>query len=637
MDLRDLHYFVAVAETRNLSRAAQASHIAQPALSRLIRLLERELSVALLERHAKGVSLTPAGESFAAGATQLLGDTAAALDRAVATAAGRRGRVIMSALRAVIAAGLPAALQGSLQADYPEIALVVRDDDPPDSWLVVEDGRADLSISLENEHRPSLTTEPLWLEPLNHAMIPRDHALAQRERLKVPELGILPLVIAQQTLVPRLLDHLVDALRSAGLQSPLLRLPGDLRSAHLAVAAGRGWTLMAQTRAAATPEGTVALPIEGFSVGMRTVALWRRDERRPVMKTVLERVYQIARGMPNSQVASHPALPDLPRTDGARGRSSRAAGTVPPEVELRHLRAIVAVAAQQTIGRAAERLGLSQPALSRQLRELERAVGVALLERTPRGATLLPAGASLAEDAPALLATADRLVRDATRAKRGMEGRVKLGVVATGPTSALLTSAITLSAVRYPQVHLLVEEMATPLQLPALRAGEIDLGLAHSFPTLTRSKPDGLVALRLHEDRLDGAVLAEDHPLAGRRQIEAAALAEFPLLFMERAFHPGFYDRLFAEFRALGLEPKVEGTYDGLQAVWSLAAQGKGWAIGFRSQMKRPPAGTVVVPIKKFDLPWGIDLMSRSGESSPPVLGVIEVFREVRGKRRARS
>ena len=381
----------------------------------------------------------------------------------------------------------------------------------------------------------------------------------------------------------------------------------------------------------------MAVPIEGFHVGMRTVALWRRDERRPVLRTVLDRVYQLARAMKNAQVAPQPALPVLPRADGVGGRSRRAAGTVPPGIELRHLRAIVTVAAAQTIGRAAERLGVSQPALSRQLRELERAVGVPLLERTPRGATLLPAGTSLAEDAPALLATADRLVRDATRAKRGMEGRVKLGVVATGPTSALLTSAITLSAVRYPQVHLLVEEMPTPRQLPALAAGEIDLGLAHSFPTLNREKPAGLVALRLHEDRLDAALVPAGHPLAARRQIEAAALADLPFLFMERRFHPGFYDRVFAELRALGLEPKVEGTYDGLQAVWSLTAQGKGWSVGFRSQIDRPPAGTVAVPIRKFDLPWGIDLLSRHGESSPAVLGVIDVFREVRGKRRKRG
>ena len=640
MDFRDLRCFAAVAETRNLSRAADVARVAQPALSRLIRMLERELSVTLLERHPKGVTLTPAGESFAAGAAQLLGDTAAALDRAVATAAGRRGRVVMSALRAVIASGFTSALIESLQADHPEIALVVRDDDPPASWEVVEQGRADLAISIENDFVTALIAEPLWLEPVNYAMVPRGHPLAQRERVTVPELGILPLVIARNTLVQRLLDRLVDALRAAGLRSPLLWLQGDLRAAHLAVGAERGWTLMARRRAVAPPEGTVGVPIEGLNLGLRTAAVWRRAERRPVVRTVLERVYRLTREMKESQVVAQPALPAQPRggDGGAAGaaRSRRKAGTVPVEVELRHLRAIVAVAAAHTIGRAAERLGVSQPALSRQLRELEHAVGVPLLERTARGATLLAAGVSLADDAPALLATAERLVRDATRAKRGMEGRVVLGAVATGPTSELLTRAITLSAARYPHVHLLVQEMPTPLQGAALAAGEIDLGLAHSFPTLARGKPDGLVALRLHEDRLDSALLPALHPLADRRHLDARALANLPFLFMERSFHEGFYDRVFAELRALGLEPRVEGTYDGLQAVWSLAAQGKGWSLGFRSHQERAPAGTIAVPIKKLDLPWGIDLLSRRGEPSMAVRGVIEIFREIRAGRRRR-
>jgi DNA-binding transcriptional LysR family regulator len=255
------------------------------------------------------------------------------------------------------------------------------------------------------------------------------------------------------------------------------------------------------------------------------------------------------------------------------------------------------------------------------------------LERSARGVTLTAAGASLAGDAPALLATAERLSRDATRAKRGMEGRCVIGAVATGPTSELLSRAITRSAVRHPHVHLLVQEMATPEQPAALARGDIDLGLGHALPTLGRDKQKGLVAARVHEDRLDAALLAAEHPLAGRRQIEARALADVPFLFMERSFHAGFYDRVYAELRALSLEPLVQGTYDGLQAVWSLAAQGKGWALAFHSQIERPPAGTIAVRIAKFDLPWGIDLLSRRGEPSLAVRAVIEVFREVRALR----
>ena len=106
MELKAVRSFDAVAQTQSLSRAARQVHLAQPALSRRIHALERELGVSLLTRHAKGVALTPAGAVFAGGGRQLLHEVGAAIDRAEATAAGRRGRVVLAATRAAIARGL---------------------------------------------------------------------------------------------------------------------------------------------------------------------------------------------------------------------------------------------------------------------------------------------------------------------------------------------------------------------------------------------------------------------------------------------------------------------------------------------------------------------------------------------------
>jgi DNA-binding transcriptional LysR family regulator len=272
---------------------------------------------------------------------------------------------------------------------------------------------------------------------------------------------------------------------------------------------------------------------------------------------------------------------------------------------------------------------LSQPALSRQLRELEHTIGLDLLERSARGATLTAAGASLAGDAPALLATADRLPRDTARAKRGMEGRCVIGVVATAATSDLLTRVVTRSAERFPNVHVLIEEMPTPAQRAALAQGEIDLGLSHLFPTQgPERRPAGITVVRLQEDRLDCALLAAGHPLVTRNRLKASALDRIPFLFMDRAFHPAFYDRVFATLGHLGLAPRVDATYDGLQAVWSLVGLGKGWALGFHSHLARPPAGTAAVRVAGLDLPFGIGLLSRRGEANPAVRAVVRVFRE---------
>jgi DNA-binding transcriptional LysR family regulator len=178
----------------------------------------------------------------------------------------------------------------------------------------------------------------------------------------------------------------------------------------------------------------------------------------------------------------------------------------------------------------------------------------------------------------------------------------------------------------HPHVRIVINEMPTPEQVPALTRGEIDLGLAHAYPGLDASDSKGVVKARVQEDRLDCALVSPTHPIGRRTSLGAADLADIPFLFMERAFHPAFYDRLMTALSALGLAPRVEATYDGLQVVWALAAQGKGWCIGFHSHRRRPPAGTVAVPIVGLDLPWGIDLVRRRDEPTPAVRAVAELF-----------
>jgi DNA-binding transcriptional LysR family regulator len=319
------------------------------------------------------------------------------------------------------------------------------------------------------------------------------------------------------------------------------------------------------------------------------------------------------------------------------GRTRRPAGTTPAALELRHLRALLTVATALTIGRAAERLGITQPALSRQLRDLEHAVGIPLLERSARGVALTPAGVSLAGDSPALLAAGERLLREATRARRGVEGRCVVGAVATAASIELLARVTEQCAAHHPDVQIVVQEMPTPAQPAALTRADIDLGIAHAFPARDSGRPSAIVVTHLQKDRLAMALLASSHTLAGRPAIEARELAAIPFLFMDRKFQPAFYDRLNAALKKLGLRPRVDATYDGLQAVWALAAQGKGWAVGFQSQRERPPLGTVAVPIKGLNLPFGLDLLSRRGESSPPVRAVAALFKAAAQTTRRRT
>ena len=192
-----------------------------------------------------------------------------------------------------------------------------------------------------------------------------------------------------------------------------------------------------------------------------------------------------------------------------------------------------------------------------------------------------------------------------------MEGRCVIGAVATVVTSELLTSVMTDCLSRYSHIQIAVDEIPTPRQLPALARGEIDLALAHAY--LEPAEVEAFDRHQLVEDRVRVALIGASHPLASHATIQPAELAEVPFLFMERAFHPVLYDKVMAALAAIGLPPRIDGTQDSLHAVWTLAAQGQGWCLGFDSQRRRPPAGTVAVPIAGLDLRWGIDLLSRKG------------------------
>ena len=631
MELNAIRSFDAVAQTQSLSQAARRVHLAQPALSRRVHALERELGVSLLTRHAKGVSLTPAGAVFAGAGRQLLQEIAAALDDAEATAGGRRGRTVIAASRAAMARGLPVELQDSLRRDHPEVTVSVEDFEQPTACEAVADRRADLAICSDSTLLPGLLSEPLWSELIDRVLVSTNHPLADRASVTLRDLGAFPFVFAPGSAGQQTAQQLEAALRQAGLRSRLIAIEGDVGTAHVAVATQQAWTLVTRSRAQAPPDGTVVLAVDGISVAVEMIVVWRRDDRRALTQTILHRLRELAGSYAESRVrASPPALLARPRAF----RAPRPPGTVPSDLRLRHLRALVSVATTPSISRAARQLGISQPALSRQLRAFEQAVGLSLFERSARGVTPTPAGAALIDHAPALLEAAERIAREVDRVKRSLAGRCLIGTVATAAASGLVSAVSARCAERYPDLQLVVKEIPTAEQSAALANAEIDLGLAHAMPKTPTSHDERIVATRLFEDRLERALLPEQHPLAGKRAIDARQLAETPFLFMERAYQPEFYDRVFAALAELGLAPRVDATYNALPTAVTLVVKGKGWTLGFNSQSERPPVGTRSVRINGFSLPFGIDLLSRRGESAPTVVAVEALFLDPQRRRR---
>ncbi len=227
-------------------------------------------------------------------------------------------------------------------------------------------------------------------------------------------------------------------------------------------------------------------------------------------------------------------------------------------MELRQLRYLLAVAEEGSITRAAQRVYVTQPALSQQLQLLERELGTALLDRSGRRVRLTPAGEILVRSAREVIRQLEE-ARTAIRELMGLErGELTLGVVQT-VNMYLMPLALSRFWECYPKVRLHVEELAADDIEARLLEGTLDIGISFLPPRL-----EGLESHPLFSEELV-LLLRRQHPLASRRSIRVAELQEVPLVLLPRRFCTRrLWDRCAAE---AGVHPRVVGelnTIDGL-------------------------------------------------------------------------
>jgi DNA-binding transcriptional LysR family regulator len=619
VEFRHLRYFVAVATQGSFVRAAEHLAIAQPALSRQIRDLEQEIGVDLFERDKRSVKLTLAGQACVRVAQQLLRDADQALERARQSSAGVVGRCVLYAGTLTLWNGIVARLVQRISRDYPGIDLVIVEQSLRKQWDALRTFVADigLGIAVPGEY-VELASEMGPGEMWDAALLPATHPLAGRASLSLAELRDECFVHVESDLVEEM-SRLVRAEFARRSFVPTReREASTIEAVYLLVAAGQGWTFASRSHASHTPAGTVLVPLDDLKLLVRSGWHWRRGDQRAVVRTVLDVVRRVA-----NETRPHPA--GTPAS-GTRSVLAVSAACAPLRVELRHLRYFVAVVEEGSFGRAGERLQLTQPALSRQIRDLERYASTKLLDRESRGVVPTPAGETLYRDAQHLLADAERFVSEAQRARRGMLGDCVMGTVTTSIVRRLIARTLRDAALKFPEVEIVIEEMPTPIQAAAVRDGRVDIGICHSYPTVTIADRS-IRRERLVDDAMDTALLSPNHPLAERRAIELTDLSDTPFLFMPRTFDPGFYDFVFASFAQHGYRPVIEGEWEGLRTVWSLAAQGKGWCLGSRLLRLDPPHGVVPIPIANFALPWGVDVLHRPDETLASVHVILDVVR----------
>ncbi len=238
-------------------------------------------------------------------------------------------------------------------------------------------------------------------------------------------------------------------------------------------------------------------------------------------------------------------------------------------MEFRQLRYFVTVAQELHFGRAAERLDITQPALSKQIRVLEQELGIQLLSRTKRTVGLTPAGQAFSTQARQLLKQAEEAIALAQRTARGEVGTLTIGFTPTA-TYTILPKAITSFRSRFPQVELNMRELSTEGQVTALNQSQIDLGFLHP-PIDAR----GLELYPILSEEFV-VVLPKEHRLHQKKSLSLRDLATESFILHSRSEGPFLYDEFFKLCRQAGFPPKIAQETDSHQSRICLVAAGIG-------------------------------------------------------------
>ena len=281
-------------------------------------------------------------------------------------------------------------------------------------------------------------------------------------------------------------------------------------------------------------------------------------------------------------------------------------------MELRHLRYFVAIAAEQNIRRAAQRLYIAQPALSRQMRQLEEELECSLFDRLPRGVRLNTAGKAFLESAVEILARADEAVEETRRAAKGESGRLHLGYMESAAWSGIFPRSIQEYKRLYPGVHLQVESMLSIAQIEAVAGGALDGGFCYVFEAL----PEGCEGTPL---RMDRSVLAvpKSYGWEKRRDLRLKDLEGEMFVGISSSSNPAYAARLVTAAAAGGLSLQFVQEVADEPTLLSLVSAGIGMGFCNAANAGRKPQFVDLVPVVDLEIILPLHFVGRRFNSAP--------------------
>jgi len=285
--------------------------------------------------------------------------------------------------------------------------------------------------------------------------------------------------------------------------------------------------------------------------------------------------------------------------------------------ELRRLRYFLAVAEERNFTRAAERLHIAQPALSRQVRELERELGVELLSRSTHQVVPTEAGRMLMERGPALVEAADSLWRGVRGFADGRLGSISLGY---GMSAGYETAPQLLLAMgeEAPGIEVLARVMTFSAIVAGVAAGTLDVGLVRCAP------PQQELQLTLLRRERQGVIVGREHPLARAAAVDPADLDGLKLLLHSREHNPGHYDQIMDICARAGAKPEVLVRGLDFDASYTPVASGAAVTLVGESGRVGLPAGLVWLPLEPAEA-VEIHLITRGENHSPAIERLIAI------------
>lgn len=260
VELRQLKYFLAVAEELNFARAAERLHMTQPPLTVAIRKLEEELGVRLFERTTRRVQLTDAGERFRERSERIVADVQAAKQDAADASDGRVGRLRVGFVSSASYALLPHGVR-QFRADNPRVELELVPAASGEQVEALLEGRIDVGILRDPERVPGLELTPLVQERMV-AVLPADHSLAGGGEVRAAELALHPLILFSYPLMPGYVARVLEAFEG-GPRLNVVQQAVHQETVLGLVAVGVGCSVLPESVADALLPGVVARPLSG--------------------------------------------------------------------------------------------------------------------------------------------------------------------------------------------------------------------------------------------------------------------------------------------------------------------------------------------------------------------------------------